>query len=86
MKIYRYEIPVDDQWHGVELNGVITGIGSRRSDVIEFWSVHTDEPSEARSFRAFGTGQELEDVAKVHGSAVTNGGLFVWHLAERKTA
>jgi len=87
--IYRYEVPVDDQWHEIMMSGKITGTGSRRPGVVEFWALASTDPDYAspRSFRVYGTGHALPDDVRpdqLHGSVIAGGGLVVWHLVERK--
>lgn len=84
--VYRYEIPVDDQWWFIELSGPIIHVATREARCVEIWALTGDEPK-ARSFRVFGTGQPLPDDNKpdclAHvGSAVVPGGALVWHLFE----
>lgn len=81
--IYRYEIPVDDAWHSVELPGVILHVASRRAEVVEVWALDSGTPVVGRYFRVFGTGHPLPDERLRHaGTALAPGGL-VWHLMER---
>jgi hypothetical protein len=83
--VYRYEIPVDDQWWFVELSGPIIHVATRSAKYMEIWALTGAEPK-ARSFRVFGTGQPLPDDAPdclVHiGSDIVPGGALVWHLFE----
>lgn len=81
--IYRYEIPVDDAWHPVELPDAILHVASRRAEVVEVWALDTGAPIAVRHFRVFGTGHPLPDEQLRHvGTALAPGGL-VWHLMER---
>jgi hypothetical protein len=82
--IYRYEVPVDDQWHGHDLGGDILHVDARNPYIVEFWALHGGGSTVRRVFRAFGTGQPLPDDHGRHiGTAVTAGGALVWHLMER---
>jgi hypothetical protein len=82
-RIFRYEVPVDDEWHGYDLRGAVFHVAGRRTDVVEFWALHKDMPSYRREFRVFGTGQPLEDGRYV-GTVVHSA--LVWHLFVRDEA
>lgn len=80
--IYRYEVPVDDEWHTVTGCGPVLYVACRRTPVVEFWAMPTPEPH-VRSFRVYGTGHPI-DVPTTHvGTAIAPGGSLVWHLMER---
>lgn len=80
--IYRYEIPVDDQWHPLQLSGDIVHVDSRNPRAVEIWALNTGGTTLTRSFRVFGTGQPLPDNATHIGTAIPPGGHLVWHLLE----
>lgn len=80
--IWRYEIPVDDRWHPLQLSGEILHVDCRNMRTIEVWALHTDEPAETRSFRVYGTGQPMPDNLDHVGTALAPGGQLVWHLME----
>lgn len=80
--IFRYEVPVDDRWHPLQLSGDILHVGCRNMHVVEVWAVRTDDPTVTRSFRVYGTGQPLPDNARHAGTAIAPGGQLVWHLIE----
>jgi hypothetical protein len=75
--IFRFEVPVDDDWHAL-LAGTPLHVASRRSRVVEFWAT----PSPAlREFRIVGTGHPAPGDVTYWGTAVTE--YLVWHLVER---
>jgi hypothetical protein len=80
-RIYRYEVPVDDQWHEFDL-GPVLAVGCRQADVVEFWAMHFDNGlTVRRRFIVVGTGHTLPVEASRHiGTAVAPGGQLVWHL------
>lgn len=88
-EIFRYEVPVDDQWHEIRLSGGGRAgqvrplyVAARRVDVVEFWAYHDGSiPAEGRWFKVVGTGHRLPEVHTYHGTALAAGGL-VWHLIE----
>jgi hypothetical protein len=92
LKIYKYPLPVDDEWHDLPVNGKITFIGPDpvRNDVVNIWAVHYDTPPDhegphTRRFRAFGTGQPLPPNTRpenILGSVITRDGQYVWHVAD----
>jgi len=83
--VWRYEVPVDDQWHEVQLGGLGSQpqhVASRRSGIVEFWiTQYEGAPTSARYFRVFGTGHQLEPGIQYVGTALD--GLLVWHLFEK---
>jgi hypothetical protein len=78
--IYRYEVPVNDEWYVHRLSGAIVHVASRKHGVVEFWARMTGGPLVARSFRVYGTGQPLPERVVHRGTALD--GNFVWHLME----
>lgn len=81
--IHRYEIPVDDQWHTINLTHDPIHVAARNRDLVEFWAPNDPyAPRYPRNFRAYGTGQLTEDGLRWHGTAITANGQLVWHLAE----
>jgi hypothetical protein len=85
-RIFRYEVPVDDQLHTIALNAGPISVGCRQPDRVEFWAIHDDDAasySGSRIFIVVGTGHPLPaKVRAVHGTAVAPGGDLVWHLVE----
>jgi hypothetical protein len=82
--VLRHEVPVDDTWHDVRLPGPVVHIATRRPDVVEIWTLHTDGgPEVTRTFRVYGTGQPITDAVRHVGTAIVPGGALVWHLMER---
>lgn len=83
--IYRYEIPVDGEWHVLSLSGAIHHVACRdRPDVVEVWALSSGGPTVTRSFRVYGTGHPLpEHPVTYRGTAFAAGGRLVWHLMER---
>jgi hypothetical protein len=91
--VYRYEVPVDDQWHAVELyeeslhGNPILHVASRDPAVVEFWAEYRtwdDQPdTNTRWFRVYGTGQPISEGPVEHrGSVIAADGQLVWHLYE----
>lgn len=87
-RIYRYEVPVDDQPHTFRLGSDPLAVGSRRPDVVEFWAAHySDVLVLTRSFTVVGTGHPLPDNLKTTGrwhwgTVPVADGAGVWHLIE----
>lgn len=87
-RIYRYEVPVDDQWHEFALHGAPVAVGCRDPRFVEFWAMHDDgyDPGPVRRFIVVGTGHPLPARAHRHvGIAVAPGGQLVWHLMEDRS-
>lgn len=80
--IYRYEIPVDDRWHAVDLSGPIVHVASRSMHSVELWAVHGEQPATRRGFRVYGTGHPIPGDATHVGTTIPPGGQLVWHLLE----
>lgn len=81
--VYRYEVPVDDEAHEIELSGLIVHVASRVITVVDVWAESDREAPIVRTFRVFATGQPLPHQA-VHIGTVLAGrdGVLVWHLYE----
>lgn len=87
-RIFRYEMPVDDQDHDVHLpeDTRIVKVGARRTDAVEFWGlVPNGDLGWNRRFRVFGTGQTVPANYEYVGTPEpVAGGALVWHLYERR--
>jgi len=83
-RIFRYEVPVDDQWHEVKLLGNPLAVGCREVAVVEFWARAYDDGSVGyrRRFMVVGTGHPFPSHLRYWGTAVAPGGSLVWHLLE----
>lgn len=85
MTIYRYEVPVDAQWHDITLTGPIVKVAARQYTAVEFWALTGGEEG-IRRFRVYGTGHPFEpDIKhKYVGTGIVPGsiGNLVWHLME----
>jgi hypothetical protein len=82
MKVFRYEVPVDDEWHEVQLTGPIVHVAAHFGQVspLHFWALSgVGEPHPAR-LRVFGTGHQVPDDAEYRGTAIIEP--LVWHLFE----
>jgi hypothetical protein len=82
--IFRYAVPVDDEWHTLTLSGPIVHVATRHVDFVEVWAT-TNGTMQYREFRVFGTGHPWpEDAGLAYvGTAIAPGGALVWHLVER---
>lgn len=80
--VYRYEVPVDDRWHALQVEGPVLHVDCRNQHIVEVWAVHADGPKPTRSFRVYGTGQTLPEGLDYVGTALAPGGQLVWHLFE----
>jgi hypothetical protein len=78
--IWRYSVPIDDQWHEVHLSGAVLHVATRTVDAVDFWALNSGGPQVSRRFRVFGTGHPLPVGVRHVGTAPT--GPFVWHLME----
>jgi hypothetical protein len=82
--VLRYEVPIDGDWSEVAYAGAIVHVGSRRDDVVEFWTLaHSGVIPDIHRLRVFGTGHRIPLSSYLHhGTAFTEGGSLVWHLIE----
>jgi hypothetical protein len=81
-RIFRYEVPVDDRAHMVELGGEPLAVGCRQADVVEFWALEPAHSRNRRFFIVVGTGHPIDGAFHYWGTAVAPGGQLVWHLLE----
>jgi hypothetical protein len=85
-RIFRYEVPVDDQWHDFKLWGDPLAVQCRDIRAVEFWARHGGENADpsglSRSFIVVGTGHPIPTDARYWGTAIAPGGQLVWHLLE----
>lgn len=56
-RVLRYEVPVDDAWHRIEVVGDVARVGCRRAEVVEFWAV----PGVQQHLTTDGTGRILNE-------------------------
>lgn len=80
-RVLRYEVPVDDRDHWLDLPGPIVHVATRRPDVVELWASTIGTPA-TRRFRVYGTGHEVPLAAAHVATAIVPGGALVWHLME----
>ena len=80
-RIFRHEVPVDDEWHSFRIVGNPLHVACRRLAVVEFWARANNDPGVSRMFRVVGTGHLMPDAVTYWGTAVTAD--LVWHLVER---
>lgn len=80
--VRRYEVPVDDRDHRINLGGPVLAVGCREPEVVEFWAMYDDAVTWWRTFRVFGTGHELPPLAVYLGTTPAPGGRLIWHLFE----
>lgn len=92
-RIFRYEVPIDDEWHTIEIFGDPLAVFCRYTTTVEFWAANSG-PRQPRAFIVVGTGHEVPEDSLYWGSALSphlhvggvgevSAGRFVWHLLER---
>lgn len=83
-EIFKYTVPVDDQWHRIE-SGHALHVAAQSVNTVCFWAIHTDDADPlAWEYRAFGTGHPLPKRTAYVGTAVI--APFVWHLMKRASS
>lgn len=86
--VYRYEIPVDDEWHELKI-GEILHVAARTPHFVEIWTLAVEVPLTTVELRVFGTGQPLPSgyggaPLRYLGTALpTYAPELVWHLFRR---
>lgn len=82
MNVFRYEVPVDDAWHQIELSGPIVKVACRNGvrDVVHVWALAGTGATFLARLRVFGTGHQVPDEAVYRGTAIAEP--LVWHLFE----
>ncbi len=84
-KMYRYEVPIDDQAHIFALTGGPVAVAASSNEgPVEFWAEHDwrKEPGKPRAFQVFGTGHPLPESARWAGTCQRTASGLVWHLYE----
>jgi hypothetical protein len=86
-RILRWSIPVDDKGKAVTAAGDVIEVASTiTGQAVEFWTLSMDaDEAKPRTFRVFGTGQEVPDGWFHRGTAPRTPTGLVWHLFERGT-
>lgn len=57
--IWKYEIPIDNEWHSLEISAHIYHIACQNAGTLELWALN-EGPLVTRTFKAFGTGHEFD--------------------------
>lgn len=84
-KVFRYTVPIDDQWHELNLAAAPLAVAAA-GDAVEFWAEDMGPSSRYLGcFRVFGTGHPLPPDALWAGTCTRTAEGLVWHLYERKT-
>ena len=81
-RMFRYEIPIDDRPHTVDLDSDPVAVAATGSGFgVEFWAERAGMGlAHDRTFQVFGTGHLLPDAAKWAGTCPRTEDGFVWHL------
>jgi hypothetical protein len=82
MKVFHYEVPVDDDWHDVELTGPIVHVATRQGaySPLHVWALAEIGQKYTARLRVFGTGHKVPDYVMYRGTAIQEP--VVWHLFE----
>jgi hypothetical protein len=87
MRVLRYEVPVDDKQHTLEVDGPIVSVNCRDLDAVEFWTMAGGaSPPRWRTFLVVGTGHLLPSWAgagSYRGTGLAPNTRLVWHLLEK---
>lgn len=78
--VLRYEIPVDDDWHTLNVQLPMLHVAARHPGTCEFWTQeHEGIRPNTLQLRVFGTGHLIPEDASYFGTGLAPYGL-VWHL------
>lgn len=85
--IFRYEVPVDDQWHTITLQAPVLFVACRNPRAVEFWAKNYGPDDQfvtiTRDYIVVGTGHPMDQADLEHvGTAIATPSL-VWHLMRR---
>lgn len=82
--VYKYEIPIDDAWHGLALpeSAQILHAACQHPYAVAVWAQvdPAEQDTRVHRLRIFGTGQPIPSGAQW--IATTLAGPLVWHLYE----
>lgn len=84
-RIYKYPVPIDNQWHKHTITsphdlGIVYVDMVPRSDVLNFYAANVEgEVTVDMEFKAFATG-EVFDLNETYYVGSLRDGIFVWHL------
>jgi hypothetical protein len=83
-RVLRWEVPVDGEWHVLDVLGELVHVACRKSGVVEFWADGDNEFSTPvrRTFGVFATGQPVSPTIGVHYRGTAFDILDVYHLFE----
>lgn len=82
MNVYRYEVPVDDEWHDIGLSGPVVHVACRGGDYkkVHIWALAGAGAPYTARLRIFGTGHDIPGNAYYRGTVIAEP--LVWHLFE----
>lgn len=83
MRIFRYEVPVDDRVHHIKTEWPPIHVSCRDLHTVEFWATSGVGSAEERDFIVVGTGHPLPKDFIPVGTAIDPSGNLVWHLMAR---
>ena len=79
--VFRYDLPLDDEWHSLPI-GKVAMIESRQREemlsCVGVWIEQRQMEQHAFKYRVFGTGHNIDTPAEHVGSTVAEP--FVWHV------
>lgn len=85
-KIYKYELPVDGEWHDLPINAAVVHVDAHpfNNEIVLLWAAHDDGTDETLRVRVFATGEDLPPNTRIPqnliGTAVTTDRSHVWHV------
>jgi hypothetical protein len=87
MRVLRWEIPVDDQWHQIGGGRVLhTACRPPSATTVHIWTLEPENTAIApRHACVIGTGHRVPMDAGDHlGTAITHDDALVWHVFEQR--
>jgi hypothetical protein len=82
--IWKYDVPIDDNDTEILMpsGAKILHVTIQMPHIITFWAIVNNSLLETRTFRVFGTGQEIPDEYNYYLGTIMDK-QFVWHLLEK---
>lgn len=89
MKILKSEVPVDDQWHAIEIGDGVVHVGHQKEGFVTVWFIcHEQLRTRFGNYRVYGTGHDIGPTSGAdasvfypkHVATVQAPSGLVWHL------
>lgn len=94
MRILKHELPIDDEWHDLDIKGGVVKVDWWQ-DTVTLWFVehHPEMPSRTPQFKVVGTGHTIDLIDTAAdgfasqvvyvGTALDRENNFAWHVVAK---